>query len=85
VYVPLLVPSLLAAFLYTVIVAFREISAAIFLYTQDTQVVSVTIYQEWSDGSYPVVAALGVVIVVFLAIIVALVRVLARRTGLRAQ
>jgi iron(III) transport system permease protein len=85
VYVPLLVPSLLAAFLYTVIVAFREISAAIFLYTQGTQVVSVTIYQEWSDGSYPVVAALGVIIVLFLAIIVALVRLLGRRTGLRTQ
>lgn len=85
VYVPLLVPSLLAAFLYTVIVAFREISAAIFLYTQDTQVVSVTIYQQWSNGSYPVVAALGVVIVVFLAVIVTLVRLVGRRTGLRIR
>ncbi|GHJ42607.1 iron ABC transporter permease [Streptomyces sp. TS71-3] len=85
IYVPLLVPSLLAAFLYTVIVAFREISAAIFLYTQDTQVVSVTIYQEWSNGSYPIVAALGVAIVVFLAVIVALVRLLGSRTGLNRQ
>jgi iron(III) transport system permease protein len=85
IYVPLLAPSLLAAFLYTVIVAFREISAAIFLYTQDTQVVSVTIYQEWSNGSYPIVAALGVCIVVFLALIVVLVRLLGRRTGLNRQ
>ncbi|GHH83796.1 ABC transporter substrate-binding protein [Streptomyces sulfonofaciens] len=85
IYVPLLVPSLLAAFLYTVIVAFREISAAIFLYTQDTQVVSVTIYQEWSNGSYPIVAALGVAIVVFLALIVALVRLLGSKTGLNRQ
>jgi iron(III) transport system permease protein len=85
VYVPLLAPSLLAAFLYTVIVAFREISAAIFLYTQGTQVVSVTIYQQWSNGSYPIVAALGVVIVVFLAVIVAIVRLLTRRTGLNRQ
>ena len=85
VYVPLLAPSLAAAFLYTVIVAFREISAAIFLYTQGTQVVSVTIYQQWSDGSYPIVAALGVVIVAFLAVIVALVRLLTRRTGLNRK
>jgi iron(III) transport system permease protein len=85
VYLPLLMPSLLAAFLYTVIVAFREISAAIFLYTQDTQVVSVTIYQEWANGSYPIVAALGVLIVVFLAVIVAIVRLLTRRTGLNRQ
>ncbi|WP_329137503.1 iron ABC transporter permease [Streptomyces sp. NBC_01476] len=85
IYVPLLAPSLAAAFLYTVIVAFREISAAIFLYTQGTQVVSVTIYQQWSNGSYPIVAALGVVIVAFLAVIVAIVRLLTRRTGLNRQ
>jgi iron(III) transport system permease protein len=85
IYVPLLMPSLAAAFLYTVIVAFREISAAIFLYTQGTQVVSVTIYQQWSNGSYPIVAALGVVIVVFLAVIVAIVRLLTRRFGLNRQ
>ncbi|WP_037577982.1 ABC transporter permease [Phaeacidiphilus oryzae] len=81
--VPLLAPSLLSAFLYTVIVAFREISAAIFLYTQDTQVVSVTIYQQWSNGSYPIVAALGVLIVVFLAVVVGLVRLVGGRAGLQ--
>jgi iron(III) transport system permease protein len=47
--------------------------------------VSVTIYQEWSNGSYPIVAALGVCIVVFLALIVVLVRLLGRRTGLNRQ
>jgi iron(III) transport system permease protein len=82
IYVPLLAPSLLAAFLYTVIVAFREISAAIFLYTENTQVVSVTIYTEWANGSYPIVAALGVFIVVFLAVIVGLVSLVTRKTGL---
>jgi iron(III) transport system permease protein len=85
IYVPLLAPSLTAAFLYTVIVAFREISAAIFLYTQGTQVVSVTIYQQWSNGSYPIVAALGVLIVAFLALIVAVVSLLTRKTGLNRQ
>ncbi|MBD0735637.1 ABC transporter permease [Streptomyces sp. CBMA29] len=85
IYVPLLAPSLTAAFLYTVIVAFREISAAIFLYTQGTQVVSVTIYQQWSNGSYPIVAALGVLIVAFLAVIVAVVSLLTRKTGLNRR
>ena len=61
VFIPLLMPSLLAAFLYTMIVAFREISAAIFLYTSGTEVVSVQVYDLYSNGSYPVVAALGVV------------------------
>ncbi|MGH3435177.1 MAG: ABC transporter permease [Sciscionella sp.] len=83
IYLPLLMPSLLAAFLYTMIVAFREISAAIFLYSQSTQVVSISIYDLWSNGSYPVVAALGVLMVAFLTIIVVAVRLLSRRFGIQ--
>jgi iron(III) transport system permease protein len=82
VYLPLLAPSLLAGFLYAMIVAFREISAAIFLYAQNTQVVSVTIYQLWSNGDYPVVAALGVLMVGFLAAAVAVVRAVGGRIGI---
>lgn len=82
VFVPLLMPSLLAAFLYTVIVAFREISAVIFLYTQGSQVMSVTIYNLWSNGEYPVVAALGILMVAFLAVAAALVQWFGGRLGL---
>ena len=69
VFVPLLMPSLLAAFLYTMIVSFREVSAAIFLYSSGTEVVSVQVFDLFSNGSYPVVAALGVVLVLFLSIL----------------
>jgi iron(III) transport system permease protein len=82
IYVPLLMPSLLAAFLYTTIVAFREISAAIFLYSQNTEVMSVQIYNLWSSGDYPVVAALGILMVVLLTIVVAIVRLIGGRVGL---
>lgn len=85
VFVPLLMPSLLAAFLYTMIVAFREISAAIFLYTQGNEVLSVTVYDLWSNGDYPVVAAVGVLIVAFLAIVAVLVQRLGGRLGIRAR
>jgi iron(III) transport system permease protein len=82
IYLPLLMPSLLASFLYTMIVAFREISAAIFLYSRGSEVVSVTIFDLWSNGSYPVVAALGTLMVAFLTAVVALVRVLGGRVGI---
>jgi iron(III) transport system permease protein len=85
VFAPLLMPSLLAAFLYTMIVAFREISAAIFLYTQGSEVVSVTVYDLWSNGSYPVVAALGVLMVAFLALVAALVQRLGGRLGIGSR
>ena len=83
VFIPLLMPSLLAAFIYTMIVAFREISAAIFLYTSNTEVVSVQVYDLYSNGSYPVVAALGVVIVIFLSLLAGGVRLITRRVGIR--
>jgi iron(III) transport system permease protein len=83
VFIPLLMPSLLAAFLYTMIVAFREISAAIFLYSSGTEVVSVQIYDLYSNGSYPVVAALGVVMVLFLSVLAGAVRLLSRRVGIK--
>jgi iron(III) transport system permease protein len=83
IFVPLLVPSLLSAFVYTMIVAFREISAAIFLYTSDTEVVSVQVYDLYSSGNYPVVAALGVLIVVFLSVLALIVRLISRRFGIK--
>jgi iron(III) transport system permease protein len=85
VFLPLLMPSLLAAFLYTMIISFREISAAIFLYGQGTEVVSVSIFQYWSNGAYPTVAALGVLMVVFLSVMAGLVRLLSRRFGIRGS
>lgn len=83
VFIPLLIPSLLSAFVYTMIVAFREISAAIFLYTSDTEVVSVQIYDLYSSGNYPVVAALGVLVVVFLSLLAFVVRLISRRFGIK--
>jgi iron(III) transport system permease protein len=76
-------PSLMASFLYTMILAFREISAVIFLYSQGTEVVSVSIYQYWTLGAYPIVAALGVLMVLFLSIIAAIIRLATRRIGVR--
>jgi iron(III) transport system permease protein len=83
VFIPLLMPSLLAAFLYTMIVAFREISAAIFLYSSGTEVVSVQIYDLYRNGSYPPVAALGVMMVLFLTVLTVGVRLITKRFGIR--
>jgi iron(III) transport system permease protein len=83
VFIPLLMPSLLAAFLYTMIVSFREISAAIFLYSSGTEVVAVSIYDLWSNGQYPLVAALGMVMVIFLGIVVVGIRLVTKRIGLK--
>jgi iron(III) transport system permease protein len=82
---PLLMPSLLASFLYTMIVAFREISAAIFLYTQGSEVMSVKVYDLWSNGSYPVTAALGIVMIAVLTVVVIIVRAVGGRVGISSH
>jgi len=84
IYVPLLMPSLLAGFLTTVIIAFREISAAIFLYSQGSEVVSIAIFDLWSNGQYPAIAALGCVLVVLLLALVTVVQRLGGRIGIGA-
>ncbi len=85
IFVPLMIPSLLAAFLYSMIVSFREISAAIFLYSTNTQVVSVQIYDLFRNGTYPVVAALGILMVIFLVILVVLVQLASRAVGIKQR
>lgn len=85
VFIPLLMPSLLASFLYSMIVSFREISAAIFLYTSGTEVVSVQIYDLFRNGTYPVVAALGIVMVLFLVILVVVMQGLSRMFGIKQR
>jgi iron(III) transport system permease protein len=42
---------------------------------------SVEIYNLWSNGSYPVVAALGIVLLVVLALLILIARFVASRFG----
>lgn len=86
VYLPLLRPSLTATFLYVLMVAFREVSGVILLYTNKSEVLSVTIYNLWTTGnSYPKVAALGVLLGLFLTLMLLVVRLVGVRVGALAM
>jgi iron(III) transport system permease protein len=69
--VPLMLPGLAAGWLYIVVVAVRELSTSILLYSPGTEVLSVTIWEEYSDGRFPEVAALGVLMAAGLAVLTA--------------
>lgn len=70
IYLPLLRPAVLASLLWSVMIAFREVSAVILLYTEKNQVLSVTLYNLWSKGTnYPLVAALGVLMTLLLMVL----------------
>lgn len=78
---PLLLPGMLAGWLYVVVIAIRELSASIFLVTEGTEVLSTVTYNLWAAGHMTSVAALGILITVFLAVLTTIVQRMYRRLG----
>lgn len=74
---PLLVPGLLAAWIIVLAASFRELSAAIFLVSPQSRMVSVVMYTTWQDGNTTAAAALGIVIL----LVVLVLAVAARGVG----
>ncbi len=82
--VPLLVPGLLAAWVYVVGISFRELSAAIFLVGPNSRLVSVFMYSLWKDGNTTTAATLGIVVLGVLVLVTTGARLIARRAGVAA-
>jgi iron(III) transport system permease protein len=61
--VPLLMPGLIAGWLYIVMVSVRELSSSILLYSPGREVLSVQIWEQWSNGSLTQLAALGMMMI----------------------
>jgi iron(III) transport system permease protein len=69
---PLLLPFLLAAWIYTFVLSVRELGASIFLIGPGTNVLATISLTMWEEGgSYGAVAALGILQIVPLLVIVA--------------
>jgi len=80
---PLLRPSLVAAWIYVFIVSVRELGASVLLTNQDTVVLAVTIFEQYELGAYGRVAALSVMLIVTLVIVVMIVQRVSARFGIR--
>ena len=61
---PLLKRSLAGAFILVFIPATRELSTAIFLYSIDTQVLSVLLFDKSDEGNFEMLASIGLILVV---------------------
>ena len=81
--IPLLMPGLLAGWIYIVTVSIRELSSSILLYSPGNEVLSIRIFEQWDNGQTTELAALGVVMVVSLVALVAVARKLGARIGVR--
>jgi iron(III) transport system permease protein len=80
---PLLKPGLLAGWIYVMIVSIRELSTSILLYSPDTQVVSIVIWELWENGQYVELSALGVLFIITLFILVLAAQAVGRRYGVK--
>ena len=60
--VPLIMPALLAGWIYIFLITFRELSIALLLYSPGSQVVAVKIWELWDNGHVGELAAFSLVI-----------------------
>jgi iron(III) transport system permease protein len=80
---PLLKPGLLAGWIYVMIVSIRELSTSILLYSPDTQVVSIVVWELWENGQYVELSALGVLFIITLFVLVLIAQKLGRKYGVK--
>jgi len=83
---PLLMPVLLAAWIYIFVLAVRELGASVFLVGPGTHVLGTISLTMWEEGgSYGAVSALGVIQIIPLVFIVAALRWVELRVQRRAE
>lgn len=70
--IPLVKRGLISGWLLVLILSIRELSCAILLYTNKTQVISTALFQLVTEGSYERVAALGIVMLVIVFGVIAI-------------
>jgi len=80
---PLLKPGLIAGWIYIVIVSIRELSSSVLLYSPDSQVLSVVLWELWQNGQYVQLSALGVMMMAALFVFVLAAQAFGRRLGVR--
>ena len=80
---PLLSPGIMAGFVYILVVSFRELSSSLLLYSPGTEVLSILMWEQFENGSFNVLAAIGVLMVLALVFMVTLAYKLGAKVGLR--
>ena len=79
---PLLMPGFTAGWIYISIIALRELSTSILLYSYNSTVLSIMAFDLWEGGQYTYVCALGVMMVLLLVAMAATARTLGAKIGI---
>jgi iron(III) transport system permease protein len=81
--VPLIMPALLAGWIYIFLITFKELSIALLLYSPGSQVVAVTIWELWENGHVGELAAFSLLITIGTVLVGSLFLSIAQRYGLQ--
>lgn len=82
---PLASGGILAGWVYILIVSFRELSSTILLYSPGNEVLSVLIFEQFENGQFTLLAAMGVLMVLILVVLVFVAYRIGASVGLRTD
>ena len=83
--IPLMIPGLLAGWIYIVITSIRELSSSLLLYSPSNEVLAILIWIYNDKGELTTVSAIGVLLVLTLIVIVSVAYKLGGRIGLQTD
>lgn len=79
---PLMLPGLVAGWIYIMLVSLRELSTSILLYSPGNEVLSIVIWERYENGAFPELAALGILMVLVTGALAAAAYRLSVRLGI---
>ncbi|MCL5958950.1 MAG: iron ABC transporter permease [Chloroflexi bacterium] len=80
---PLLKPALLGGWIYIVIVSIRELSSSVLLYSGQSIILSILVFDLWDGGQYAALSALAVMMIIALVVLVLILQKLAGKFGVK--
>jgi iron(III) transport system permease protein len=83
--IPLILPSLIAGGLYIFLLTAKVMSMAAILYTPDTMVLSIMIFQLWNEDTVPLVASPSVLMILAFTILTIISRTIGQRRAMVAE
>jgi iron(III) transport system permease protein len=82
---PLTSTGIIAGWIYILIVSFRELSSSILLYSPGKEVLSVLIWEQFENGKFTLLAAIGVLMVAILVVLVLIAYRIGAGVGLKTD
>jgi len=80
---PLLTPGFVAGWIYIVVVSVRELGSSVLLYSPGREVLSIAIWEQYRNGQFTELSALGIMMIGALVVLVAVAYKLGAKVGVR--